>query len=373
MFLVILVFMSVFPKTKLDFNETVKPRRLRSGLLFLFPVTLRRKIVFFNMNMPNFPVSGIVVLKKPQGESSRTTLNRLLRAVRSLHNRQLGASQKTPRVGHAGTLDPLAEGVLVACVGEATKLIEAIQMLPKHYTGAFQLGVVSDTEDIEGEICELGNPYRPTLDELQRAATRLTGRILQRPPMFSALKVSGKRAYRLARQGEHVELAAREIEIYRLEVAGYDAPFLRLDIECGSGTYIRSVGRDLAESLGTGAVMTALIRDRIGPFRLENAAPPQLFDNPESQDWLSFLLPVEQGVAHLPFVELDHEQAARFRHGLPVHQDELRIFSNGSQDSLPSLLAAFDTGHHAGRRLVSLIEPSDDGWFRVKRNFSAPE
>ncbi|MCL2347906.1 MAG: tRNA pseudouridine(55) synthase TruB [Planctomycetaceae bacterium] len=339
------------------------------------------------MITPGFPVSGIVVLKKPQGESSRATLNRLLKSVRSLHNRQMETLQnrkniRTPRVGHAGTLDPLAEGVLVACVGEATKLIEAIQMLPKHYTGTFQLGVASDTEDIEGNVHELENPHRPTLDELRRAAARLTGRILQRPPVFSALKVSGKRAYRLARQGERVELAVREIDIYHLEVAEYDAPFVRLDIECGSGTYIRSIGRDLAESLGTGAVMTALIRDRIGPFQIENAAPPQLFDdkkseeksNGEAQDWLSFLLPVEQGVAHLSFVELNHEQATRLRHGLPLRQDELRIFSNGLQDLSSGLLAAFDDGTFDGtRRLVSLIEPTDDGWFRVKRNFSAPE
>ena len=162
-------------------------------------------------------LSGIIVLYKPKGETSRTTLNRLQRAVRSScrHGHKV-------RVGHAGTLDPLAEGVLVACVGEATKLIEVIQMLPKSYTGTFQLGVTSDTEDAEGTVVTLPNPPQPSYDMLHEAAQQFVGRIRQRPPAYSALKIAGKRAYQLARQGEHVELAAREIEVYRIELLGYE-------------------------------------------------------------------------------------------------------------------------------------------------------
>lgn len=316
--------------------------------------------------------SGIIVLQKPKGESSRTTLNRLQRAVLSRHKRLLESLhdepellgelklRKPPRVGHAGTLDPLAEGVLVACVGEATKLIETIQMLPKHYVGTFQLGVTSDTEDIEGTVTELPNPPQPTLEQLQNAAMQFVGRISQRPPTFSALKVDGKRAYQLARKGETVELKPREIEVYQISLQEYHYPIFRLGIECGSGTYVRSIGRDIGELLGSGAVMTALTRDWIGPFLVENALPPTVFDDPASETWLERLLPLEIGVAHLPQTVLDDRTCYKIRHGQPVSFDEI-----ASQASENSILAAFSPNH----KLVALLEVGPDLSINTKKNF----
>ncbi len=324
--------------------------------------------------------SGIVVLMKPKGESSRTTLNRLQRALRSRHKLLLERlrndtdlldelnRRKPPRVGHAGTLDPLAEGVLVACVGEATKLIEVIQMLPKRYAGTFRLGETSDTEDTEGTVVALPNPPRPTRDALREAASRMTGRIRQRPPAYSALKIAGKRAYQLARQGEHVTLATREIEIYRIELTEYDYPEFRLDIECGSGTYVRSIGRDLGEAVGSGAVMTALTRERIGPFTLTDALPPDMFDDPESQDWLEHLMPPESATAHLPRIHLDEQTATRLLLGQIVRTGEIPESQVASVDipmTEKRLCAAFSPGN----RLVSLLEFPGGDQVRVVKNF----
>ena len=309
-------------------------------------------------------LSGIIILYKPKGESSRATLNRLQRAVRSCCHQ----GHKL-RVGHAGTLDPLAEGVLVACVGEATKLIEVIQMLPKCYTGTFQLGVTSDTLDSEGTIVALPNQSQPTHDMLLEASARFVGRIRQRPPAYSALKVAGKRAYQLARQGEHVELAAREIEVYRIGLVAYKYPIFRLKIECGSGTYVRSLGRDIGESLGSGAIMTALTRESIGPFSLSDAVPPEMFDNQQSTAWGEHLMPLELGVAHLPRVDLDAKTAARLLMGQAVRKDEIPVLQKASGNcsvASAKLCAVFVRKN----RLVSLLELVDGQYVKIKKNFS---
>ena len=308
-------------------------------------------------------LSGIMVLYKPKGETSRATLNRLQRAVRSY-----GRHGTKVRVGHAGTLDPLAEGVLIACVGKATKLIEVIQMLPKCYAATFQLGVASDTEDADGTVVPLLNPPRPTREMLYEAASRFVGRIRQRPPAYSALKIAGKRAYQLARQGEHVELIAREIDVYRIELAGYEYPVFRLKIECGSGTYVRSLGRDIGESLGSGAIMMALIRERIGQFSLSDAVPPDMFDDLQAATWRERIMPLELGVAHLPRVDLDAKAAARLLMGQKVRKDEipdLQMSSENCSATNARLFAAFAQNN----RLVSLLELVDGQHVKIKKNF----
>lgn len=155
------------------------------------------------------------------------------------------------KVGHAGTLDPLATGVLVVCLGPATRLIQYVQQLPKRYTGTFLLGRRSASDDIEEEIVELQNVAVPTIDEVLAVLPRFTGTIQQRPPIYSAIKVKGQRAYDLARAGQDLQLDARPVVIHDLRVVRYEYPELVLDIGCGSGTYIRSLGRDIAESLAT--------------------------------------------------------------------------------------------------------------------------
>ena len=315
-----------------------------------------------NMGLP----SGILVLYKPKGESSRATLNRLQRALR-LHQ---GQSPMRLRIGHAGTLDPLAEGVLVACLGEATKLIEVIQQLPKCYTGTFQLGATSDTEDAEGTVVTLPNPPQPTCDRLQEVLSRFVGRILQRPPAYSALKIAGKRAYQLARQGDLVELKPREIDIERIELVAYDYPAFRLKIKCGSGTYIRSIGRDIGEAVGSGAIMTALTRESIGPLTLADALLPDVFETMQPERWLENLLPLESGVSNLPRVDLDAQTAARLLMGQTVQKDEIqglqRLSVNFHASETP-LCAAFSPEN----RLVSLLELTDGKHVKIKKNFSS--
>lgn len=276
-------------------------------------------------------LSGILNLHKPSGITSRRGVDCVQRVGRCR------------RVGHAGTLDPLASGVLVICVGQATRLIEYVQQMPKRYTGTFLLGRFSPTEDIEGEVTLLADPPIPSLEELRAAAARLTGPILQRPPAFSALKVAGRRAYELARHGIPVELPPRPVTIYRLEVADYRYPELQVEVECSSGTYVRSLGRDLAESLGTAAVMSALVRTAVGSFTLEEAIPPERL-SPEN--WSDYLLPLRRAVEGLPVLDLSDEQLAAIRLGQKIPYTRLPL----------STVAAVD----AAGRLVALLEAKGD-------------
>jgi tRNA pseudouridine55 synthase len=248
-------------------------------------------------------LSGILNINKPAGMTSREAVDVVKRLVRPA------------KVGHAGTLDPLATGVLVVCVGSATRLIEYVQRMPKSYVGAFLLGRQSTTEDIEGHVVELTDPPVPLLDEIKRATKKLEGEILQRPPAFSALKIEGRRAYELARKGEEVKLQARPVSIYRIEVRSYEYPRLVLEVDCGSGTYIRSLGRDLAESLGTAAVMSELVRTAIGKFNLEESQDP---DKLTKENMSDCLLPMTCAVDYLPRLELSAEEIERVHNGLSI-------------------------------------------------------
>jgi tRNA pseudouridine55 synthase len=278
------------------------------------------------------PPCGLLCLNKPTDMSSRAAVNVVQRLARPT------------RVGHAGTLDPLADGVLVVGVGSATRLLEYVQQTPKHYVGTFLLGRHSPTEDIEGEVTELPDAAIPTREQIAAAAERFIGRIAQRPPAFSALKVGGRRAYQLARQGKSPQLAPRPVEIFRIEVPSYRYPKLVLNIECGSGTYIRSLGRDLAESLGTAAVMSALTRTAIGPFRLEDAiAPGEL----RGDNWLGLLRPPLEAVAHLACITLSPEEVIRIRNGQSIAMESPTAVSD--QEGQP--FAAVD----AMNRLVAIL------------------
>lgn len=258
------------------------------------------------------------------------------------------------KVGHAGTLDPLATGVLVVCVGSATRLIEYVQRMPKSYVGTFLLGRQSTTEDIEGEVVELADPPVPLLEDIQRAAKKLEGNILQRPPAYSALKINGRRAYKMARKGEEVKLQARPVNIYRIEVRSYEYPQMVLEVDCGSGTYIRSLGRDLAESLGTSAVMSALARTAIGKFDLEESLDPGKLTKENICDQL---LPMICAVDYLPRLELSAEEISR------VHR--------GQSIAKPNLVAAGADAAAVDEKgnLVAILSSSDGELLHPIRNF----
>ena len=202
---------------------------------------------------------GILLVDKPAGWTSHDVVAK----VRWL----LGQ----PRTGHAGTLDPFATGLLVLCLGQSTRLSEYVMAHEKTYTGEIVLGIVTDTADCEGAVTAR-RPV-PPLDgaTLERLARQFTGRIAQVPPAYSAVKVAGQRAYDLARQGKAVELAARPVEVFELQLTLLAADRLRIDVRCGPGTYIRSLARDIGEALGCGAHLASLRRLRSGRFAVDEA------------------------------------------------------------------------------------------------------
>jgi tRNA pseudouridine55 synthase len=239
-------------------------------------------------------VSGVLNLNKPGGMTSRDVVDLISRPLRKL------------KVGHAGTLDPLATGVLVVCVGSATRLIEYVQRMPKTYRTVVRLGARSDTLDADGRIEVDAEPRVPTEAEIRVALARHVGTIEQVPPQFSALKVEGKRAYDLARGGQAVELAPRTVRIDRVELISYDWPRLELLVDCGSGTYIRSIARDVGEALGCGGLVEVLVRTRIGPFRQLDAIDPT---GRSIDEILGHLQPIEAALGDLPRLRLSLEQA----------------------------------------------------------------
>ncbi|MHC4401297.1 MAG: tRNA pseudouridine(55) synthase TruB [Planctomycetota bacterium] len=287
-------------------------------------------------------IHGLLNVHKPAGMTSRRVVDRLQAAIRPV------------KLGHAGTLDPLASGVLVVCVGPATRLIEFLHRMPKCYRGTFLLGRESPTEDVQGEVTELKCPPVPSRKQIVEAALTLTGQILQRPPAYSALRVEGQRAYSLAREGVEVSLKPRPIVVHRLDVTRYEYPEIELDIECGSGTYVRSLGRDLAESVGTAAVMSGLVRTAIGGFRIEDAVEPERLTR---DTWTDFLVPSLRAVAYLPRLELSADEIAAIRTGRAI---ERQVATTDHPE-----IAAVD----AAGRLVAILVHRGPGLLGPKRNF----
>jgi tRNA pseudouridine55 synthase len=248
-------------------------------------------------------LSGILNVNKPAGLLSRDAVNRVERVLGRV------------KCGHAGTLDPLATGVLVVCVGQATRLIQYVQQMPKHYRAVFLLGRRSATDDVEGEVEVVEGAAAPTREEIEAALPKFVGDIQQRPPAHSAIMVGGKRAYDLARRGVEFELEARTVTIHRLEILRYEYPELEMAIECGSGTYVRSLGRDLAEALGTAGVMAALERTAIGSFRVENGVNPDVLTAEVAMEKLQLPLAALQS---LPRIDLTPAQLLELKHGRPI-------------------------------------------------------
>jgi tRNA pseudouridine55 synthase len=203
---------------------------------------------------------GVINLDKPAGITSARAVDRVKRLL-----------PRGTKIGHAGTLDPFATGVLLLLVGKATKSCEQLMGERKGYEATVKLGGRTATDDLESpeEPVEVLSP--PTAEQVREAAARFVGAIQQRPPAFSAMKVAGERAYKLARQGGEVALQPRTVQVYSLDVVEYAWPVARVRMECGRGTYVRAIARDLGEALGTGGYLTELRRTFIGRFRVEQA------------------------------------------------------------------------------------------------------
>lgn len=243
---------------------------------------------------------GLLNITKHQGMTSRDVVNRVQRLARPA------------KAGHAGTLDPMATGVLVVCVGKATRLIQFVQQQSKRYSATFRLNQCSDTDDSTGRIIETVPKMTIKRDQIEALLPEFQGRIQQVPPAFSAVHVKGKRAYDLARKGEHVELKPREVQINRLELTRFEDEEFDFDIECGSGTYIRSIGRDIGRRLGCGAVMSKLERTGIGVFDVETAIDVESLTKDNLGDHLQ---PLTLAVPNMPRVIVNESEIAELRNG----------------------------------------------------------
>ena len=284
-------------------------------------------------------VSGVIPIDKPAGVSSRRVVDAVARAL------------GTGAVGHAGTLDPLASGVVVVCVGHATKLVDFLHELPKDYSATFLLGRSSPSDDFETPVEEEPDPVMPSRETVEAAADAFRGEILQRPCDYSAVHVDGKRAYRLARKGREVAIEPKRVRIDRLVITDYQWPRLAIDVRCSAGTFIRAIGRDLAVAVGTRAVMESLVRTAAGPFPLSACLP---LDRVGPESVRAEILPPLAAVPHLPRIVLDDETLGRAARGGLID-----VAANA-----PALAAVDAAGD-----LVGILKVHESGRFRLRPNF----
>lgn len=290
---------------------------------------------------PDFrPIDGLLLLDKPQGISSNTALQQARRLV--------GAEKG----GHTGALDPLATGLLPLCFGETTKIAGLLLAERKAYETLAKFGIETDTCDAEGEVTathRIGD-----LSRLPELAKAFTGRIRQIPPIYSALKKDGEPLYAKARRGETVDIAAREVDVYAIDILDIGEDTARLRIECGSGTYIRSLVRDLGHALGGGAHVAELRRLWVEPFRAPHMVTLDELAAAKADGTLeTLLLPTEAGLAHFPRIDLDADQARRLGQGQTMFREA-------------------DDGDYAawqGERVLGLVQMRD-GRLMPKRLFT---
>jgi tRNA pseudouridine55 synthase len=253
-------------------------------------------------------VSGVLVVDKPVGLTSHDVVQIIRRGT------------NIRRAGHTGTLDPRASGVLVILIGPAVRLSEYVSASDKRYQATIRLGVSTDTYDAEGEYIE---PIRPTVsvkditeEQFQDALMQFVGEIKQVPPPYSAVKVQGRKAYEIARNGEEVELEPRTINVYSLDLLEWSPPEAVVDVFCSSGTYVRSLANDLGKALGCGAHLVGLRRTKSGRFTLRDAVPlRRLQEAFTAANWYKYLIPAAEALGDWPMVELDADQVELVRHG----------------------------------------------------------
>ncbi len=251
---------------------------------------------------------GFLNVNKPGGLTSRRAVDAVKKQVRPA------------KVGHTGTLDPLASGVLLVAVGPATRLAQFVLEQSKSYVATYRLGVTSTTDDTEGEIQPIDNPPVVTAERLAGVLDAFRGEIDQVPPEFSAVKVDGSRAYRLARRGRSVQLQPKKVTIHSLELLDFAYPEFCVEVRCSSGTYLRSLGRDIGAALGSGAVMTALVRTRVGPASVDQAIELEELERP---DWGASLIPPQEALPHISTVRVSDSQIERLEHGLLLDESEI--------------------------------------------------
>ena len=255
---------------------------------------------------PKSDLSGWLNLNKPAGMTSNDALMKVKRAL------------GFPKIGHAGTLDPLASGILPIALGEATKLVQYMMEDDKVYLFTVKWGEQRTTDDAEGEIMA-SSDIRPTREQIDAILPAFTGEVMQKPPTFSAIKVDGQRAYDLARAGQPPDLDTRPVNIYEIGIVEHGTEDTTFRAVCGKGTYVRSLARDMGLTLGTYGTITRLIREAVGPFTLENSISLDFLaenpDNPEHHKLESAVLPVETVLDDIPVLAVTDPEAQRLRNG----------------------------------------------------------
>ncbi len=262
-------------------------------------------------------MNGLLVLDKPGGMTSRDAVNRLQKWF-----------PRQTKIGHTGTLDPLATGVLVVCIGFATRLADYVQAMGKSYESRFRLGVSSTSDDADGEVTETLSAVAPTRAQIDLALTAFSGNVEQLPPSVSALKVGGRRAHDLARKGKEVPLAPRTVRIDAVRVLAYEWPWLDVEVDCGKGTYIRSIARDLGARLGCGGLVQTLRRTRVGPFLAEQGVSVDA--DPAGVK----LLPMTIAVAGMEQIRLSADEIRRLRQGQRIKANGERTTPDGLEIAL---------------------------------------
>ena len=268
-------------------------------------------------------ISGILNINKPTDRTSQDIVSFVKRL------------SKQRRVGHAGTLDPLATGVLPVCLGQATRMSSFFMEYRKTYVAEITLGVSTNTYDREGTVTQEKDYSHVTKEQIDLLLPALTGTIMQKPPAFSALKHQGKRLYELARLGIDVEIEAREISIYRIELMDWNPPLLTIEVECGRGTYIRSIAQDIGEALDCGGHISRLIRTRYGPFDIKDSIGlTQLENSFNNERWRELLYPMDIAIADWPALTVNSEQELAIRNGRDISclsdntENRCRAYSN---------------------------------------------
>lgn len=257
-------------------------------------------------------VSGVLVVDKPIGLTSHDVVQIIRRGI------------GIRRAGHTGTLDPRASGVLVVLIGPAVRLSEYVSASDKRYQATIRIGSSTDTYDSEGVVTDTAKVPVDSINEeyFNEVLQKFLGEIEQVPPPFSAVKVHGRRAYDMAREGEEIELAPRKINVYSLEILEWSPPEIVIDVYCSSGTYVRSLANDIGITLGTGAHLNGLRRTKSGRFTLRDAVPlRRLQEAFDAGNWYRFLIPAAEALADWPIVELDADEVELIRHGHRIPSD----------------------------------------------------
>jgi len=291
-------------------------------------------------------MDGILNINKPQGKTSFS----IVAMVKRLSGER--------RVGHAGTLDPAATGVLPVCLGQGTRIIEFLVDTTKAYRAQIELGVTTDTYDASGNITHQEDPSGITRKQLESAFSSFRGLIQQTPPMYSAVKHQGKRLYELARAGIRVERRSRPTRIYHLELVDWQPPIVTMEVVCSKGTYIRSLAHDLGQTLGCGASLRSLIRLRCGLFDIKDAISlPQLEDAFRYGYWQRFVYPIDIVLLHWTAIVVSDATGQAIRNGRPV--DYLEQRSSALSSSEEHCRAYTSDGHFLG---VLRFNPERGQW-----------